>query len=146
MTDWKTRIREACANTGQVLDEDVLEELSLHASSEFQKVRAGGMDEVEACRHVAAIVDAWSHDPLMFCRRPRSPPLVDPPSTSTGRLAGLAADTRYAVRLCARQRGFAVLVVLTMALGIAATSTLFSIVNGVLLKPLPWPHPDRLIR
>ena len=146
MTNWKTRIREAWANTGHVLDEDVLEELSLHASSEFQKVRAGGMDDGEACRHVEAIVDAWSRDPIMLCRRPRRPPLVESPSISTPRLPGLLADARYSLRLCARQPGFVLLVVLTMALGIAATSTLFSIVNGVLLKPLPWPHPDRLIR
>jgi len=146
MTEWKTRIRETCANAGHVLDEDVLEELSLHASSEFQKVRAGGMDEAEALRHVEAIVEAWSHDPLMLCRRPRRPPLLESPSASTRRLTGLAADLRYALRLCARQPGFALLVVLTMALGIAATSTLFSVVHGVLLKPLPWPHADQLIR
>src|SRR5262245_6869854 len=114
MTDWKTRIREACANAGHVLDEDVLEELSLHASSEFQKVRAGGMDDREAARHVEAIVVAWSQDPLMLCRRPRRTPLLESPSVSTRRLAGLVADARYSLRLCARQPGFVLLVVLTM--------------------------------
>src|SRR5262245_58756441 len=98
MTDWKKRIREACANAGHVLDEDVLEELSLHASSEFQKVRALGMDENEACGHVEAIIDAWSGDPAMLCRRPRRPPLLESPSISSGRLAGLAADVRFGLR------------------------------------------------
>src|SRR5262245_23117403 len=112
MTDWKTRIREACANSGHVLDEDVLEELSLHASSEFQKVRAGGFADAEALRHVQAIVDAWSRDPLVLCRRPRRAPLVEPPSVSSQRLAGLAADVRYAWRLFGRQPGFVLLVVL----------------------------------
>jgi putative ABC transport system permease protein len=59
---------------------------------------------------------------------------------------GLAQDVKYAIRLLRRQPGFALVVMLTMALGIGATSTLFSITYGVLLKPLPWPEADRLVR
>src|SRR5262245_20419798 len=111
MTNWKSRIREACASAGHVLDDDVLAELSLHASSEFQKARAGGMDEAEALGHVETLVGAWSLDPSMLCRRPRRPPLLESPSVSTRRLGGLAADARYAVRLFRRQPGFVLLAV-----------------------------------
>src|SRR5262252_3989364 len=60
--------------------------------------------------------------------------------------AGLAQDVRYAARVLRREPGFAALAILTIALGIGATTTLWSLVDGVLLKPLPWPEADRLMR
>jgi len=53
---------------------------------------------------------------------------------------------RYAVRLLQRETGFALVATLTIAIGVGAATTLFSVANGVLLKPLPWPDADRLIR
>ena len=54
-------------------------------------------------------------------------------------------DVRYAVRLLMRQPRFTLLAAVTMALGIGATTTLFSVTYGVLVKPLPWPGGDRLV-
>ena len=55
-------------------------------------------------------------------------------------------EIRYAFRLLRRDPGYAAVAILTMALGIAATTTLFSVGYGVLLKPLPWPEADRIMR
>jgi len=58
---------------------------------------------------------------------------------------GLLADVRLALSGLLRARGFTVITVGTLALGIGATTAIFSVVNGVLLKPLPFEHPDELV-
>ena len=55
-------------------------------------------------------------------------------------------DLRFAARMLVRSPGFAAVVIFTMALSIGATTTLFSLAYGVLMRPLPWPEPDRLVR
>jgi hypothetical protein len=52
----------------------------------------------------------------------------------------------HTFRVLRREPGYAGAAVLAIALGIGATTTLFSVAYGVLLKPLPWPYPDRLVR
>jgi putative ABC transport system permease protein len=61
-------------------------------------------------------------------------------------LASLWQDTRYGARLLLRSPGFAAIVILTLALGIGANTAIFTVVDHVLLRPLPYPHPERLVR
>ena len=58
----------------------------------------------------------------------------------------LVKDVRYGLLLLVRDPGFAVVAIGVMAIGIGANTAMFSLVDAVLLKPLPFPNPDRIVR
>ena len=64
---------------------------------------------------------------------------------TSGKLEDLVQDAHFAVRILIKNPGFTAVVVLTLALGIGINTAIFSVVNGVLLNPLPFPHPEQLV-
>ena len=61
-------------------------------------------------------------------------------------LAQVLTDMRFGTRQLLKAPGFTIVAVLTLAVGIGATSAIFSVVNGVMLRPLPYPESDRIVR
>src|SRR6202521_4340757 len=61
-------------------------------------------------------------------------------------MTGIWQDFRYTLRALAKNKGFTSVALLTLALGMGATTAIFSVVNAVLLKPLPFAQPERLIK
>ncbi|NUR53020.1 MAG: hypothetical protein HOQ29_01115, partial [Acidobacteria bacterium] len=143
--DWITRIRSAFSGSAGVPDDDVIEELAQHARLLYDAARAEGCSHDEADRRAAAQIALWRSQAAGLHRHTKRAAAAPPPPASPSRFAGLSSDVRYAARLLRRQPRHALLAIVTMAVGIGATTVLFSLTYGVLVRPLPWPNGDRIV-
>ena len=110
------------------------DEIRFHLDMQTQRNVAAGLRPAEA-RRAALIAFGGVERVREDHRDARGERLVE----------DAVADVRYAVRWLARSRGFAFSAVMTLALGIGGTTAAFCVVDGVLLKPLPYPDADRLV-
>ena len=144
--DWNQRIRTAFARAGHFPDADVIEELAQHAHALYEASRADGLSREDAEGKISDLVQSWGRDPdILQHASHRAAAVVPPAASASSRRAGLVQDVRYAARLLTRDLRFVCLAVITIAVGIAATTVLFNVTYSVLMKPLPWPDADRVV-
>lgn len=160
MGDWKGFVREhlPLPRIERRRAEEIVEELAEQLEEIHELALARGATTAEADEEVRKHVGDWEElaSDLAGAERRNREPLatrwLDRAEEITSArgglgkfLADLVRDARYALRGLRRDPGFSVAVVVVLALGIGATTSMFAVVDALLLEPLPYPDPDRLV-
>jgi len=118
----------------KAVDADLDDELRAHLDAQIQKHQRAGLSHEEAVRR-ANIEFGGLEQIRADCRDARGVSVIET----------VAHDLRYAARVLRKDPSFTLVAGLTLALGIGASTSVFSVVNAILLKPLPYPDVERVV-
>jgi putative ABC transport system permease protein len=121
--------------TGRSADQRLQDELAEHLAFQIEENLRAGMSPTEA-RRQAALKLGSAEAIREHHHAEQSLPFIE----------NLLFDLRYAVRMLLRSPGFSIIAIATMALGVGATTAIYSVIDATLLHPLPYPQPEQLVR
>src|SRR4051812_13931172 len=150
MIDFKKAIKERLdkLDLPPAREAEILEELLLHVEDRYQELTATGIDKNEAARVAVAEVCEGNIliRELKDSERRSVEPIVLGEKKARNFLMDIGPDVRFALRGMRRNRTFSLVAVLTIAVAIGANVLIFSLVERMLLSPLPYPEANRLVR
>ncbi len=144
MPDFRAYIKQHLPPLGVpgVKEAEIVEELALDFEQRYENAIRGGLDPGEAWCRVQSQVEwpklACDFTAMLASARPDPPKRLIP-------VLNFWNDVRYAARVLLKYRGFTAVAMLTLALCLGANLTIFAVVDSILLRPLPFPHADRLV-
>ncbi|MET0556544.1 MAG: ABC transporter permease [Vicinamibacteria bacterium] len=133
LSGWRRRVRELFR--GESVDRETVDELQHHVELLVEEKVRGGLSEAAARREVAIVLG-----------NPEAARESIRDGRAWSRVESLRMDAMYALRALRSRPAYTAACVASIAIGVGACTVLFAVVDAVLLKPLPLPEPDRLVR